>query len=90
MSGPIVNPMNRAELELSVSGGFLLASELRLRAGVQGAVPVGDVDGASRATGFLGFDVLLDENYEIVGEWHLPLAGDPFTAKLVLSVARRF
>lgn len=87
--GPIVSPMNAGEVELAESGGWRVGDHLRVRGGVYGAVPVAVVGGASRAAAFVGTDLVLDR-FDLALEGHLPLAGDPFLAKIVLAAGARF
>jgi hypothetical protein len=86
---PIVNPMNQSELEASASAGYLAYEWLRARAGAYGALPAGDPEGAARAAAFVGVDLLIDR-FDLGLEGHLPLAGDPFLAKAVVTLGARF
>jgi hypothetical protein len=87
---PIVNPMNASEVELAFTGAVLLFGQLRARGGIYGAVPVAAAGGASRAAAFVGLDGNLLEWLDVSFEGHLPLAGDPFLAKAIVSVGARF
>lgn len=86
---PIVNPMNASEVEMAGTGGLILDERIRIRGGAYGAVPVATDDGAPRAVAFAGADLILDW-FDMALEGHLPLAGDPFLAKIVLAVGARF
>lgn len=88
--GPIVNPMNASEVELALTGGASLIDQLRVRGGVYGAVPVAATGGASRAAAFVGMDVIPVGPFDVSLEGHLPLAGDPFLAKAVVSAGAQF
>jgi hypothetical protein len=87
--GPIVNPMNMSEIAGRVSAGYRLTDVLRVRAGVDAAVPVADEEGESRAIAVLGVDLLPDP-FNTAIEAQLPFVGDPFTAKAVFSAGLRF
>jgi hypothetical protein len=87
--GPIVNPMNRSELAGRVGGGFLIVDFLRVRTGVDAAVPVADDEGESRGIAVLGVDFLPDP-FNATIEGQVPFAGDPFTAKGIFSAGFRF
>jgi hypothetical protein len=87
--GPIVNPMNRSELAGRLGGGFLIVDFLRIRTGVDAAVPVADDEGESRGIAVLGVDFLPDP-FNATIEGQVPFAGDPFTAKGVFSAGFRF
>jgi hypothetical protein len=87
--GPIVNPMNTSEVAGRLSAGYRLTDVLRLRAGVDAAVPVADDEGESRAIAVLGVDLLPDP-FNTAIEGQLPFVGDPFTVKAVFSAGFRF
>jgi hypothetical protein len=87
---PIVNPMNASEFEMAASAGYLLHDLVRARAGAYGALPVGSDDrAAARAAAFAGVDLLVDR-FDLGLEGHLPIAGDPFLAKIALTLGARF
>jgi hypothetical protein len=88
-TSPLVEPMNESELAAAAAGSFALTPAFAMRVGVYGAVPVAIDDGHARAVGFAGAGMQsqrLDTSVEV----HLPLAGDPFTAKLSLEVGAHF
>jgi hypothetical protein len=87
--GPIVNPMNASEIAGRASAGYRLVDWLRVRAGVDGAVPVADDQGESRAIAVLGLDLLPDP-FNAAVEGQVPFIGDPFTVKAVVAVGLRF
>jgi hypothetical protein len=86
---PIVDPMNSSELALSAVGSLELARIVALRAGAYGAVPVGISDGAGRAAALVAAGL---GGRRVASELQvqLPLAGDPFSAKLLLELRYRF
>lgn len=86
---PLVDPMNESELDGALAGSVGLSRLVGVRAGFYGAVPVAVDDGRARAAGFAGFAV---ENRRVSSDFelHLPVAGDPFTAKLLLELGVRF
>ncbi|HEU4408417.1 MAG TPA: hypothetical protein VFS43_24345 [Polyangiaceae bacterium] len=86
---PIVNPMNRSEVEAAASAGYLVHELVRARVGAYGAEPVFDEEGARRAAAFVGVDLLAGP-VDVALEGHLPFAGDPFLAKVVLAAGVRF
>jgi hypothetical protein len=86
---PLVDPMNESELDAAAAGSLAVTPAVSVRLGFYGAVPVATADGASRAAGFAGFGVQ-NQRFGTSVEVHLPLAGDPFTAKLVLEVGAHF
>jgi hypothetical protein len=88
-TSPLVDPMNESELDAAAGGTFAITQVLGARAGFYGAVPVAAEDGRARAAGFAGLGVQ-GERLGTSMELHLPLAGDPFTAKLLLEVGTRF
>jgi hypothetical protein len=88
-TSPLVDPMNESELDGAVAGSLAVTRLTGVHAGFYGAVPVATEDGLARAAGFAGASV----DGERIGtslEVHVPLAGNPFTAKLLLEVGARF
>ncbi|EYF00724.1 hypothetical protein [Chondromyces apiculatus] len=86
---PIVNPMNASEIEFFATAGTLLHPFVVVRGGIYGAVPIATEAGESRGALVLGSDLIL--RYAEFGlETHLPVAGDPFLAKVQMTVAARF
>ena len=88
-TSPLVDPMNESELDAAAAGSFAVTPAVSARLGFYGAVPVATADGRARAVGFAGFGVQ-NQRFGTSLEAHLPLAGDPFTAKLVLEVGAHF
>ena len=86
---PIVDPMNSSELELGAVASLELGRSVAMRAGAYGALPVGISDGAGRAAALVGAG-LAGRRVASEVQVHLPLAGDPFTAKLLLELRFRF
>ncbi len=86
---PLVDPMNESELDGALSGSLAVSRLVGVRAGFYGAVPVAVADGHARAAGFAGFGA---DNGRASSEFelHLPVAGDPFTVKLLLELGVRF
>lgn len=81
---PIVNPMNRSEIEHAIAASFALNPMVRVSSRLMGAVPIADSDGAAREVFAAGAQLVLGPT-DLALEQHLPLTGDPFTAKTVLS-----
>jgi hypothetical protein len=86
---PIVNPMNRSEIGASLTAGYTVHELVRVRAGAYGATPVSDSEGEGRAAALAGVDLLVGP-FDFALEGHLPLAGDPFLAKGVVTAGVRF
>ena len=89
-TGAIVNPMNPSEVELALAGGVNVSEQLRFRGGAYGAVPVAVPEGEARAAFFAGVDLVIESWFHVGTEGHLPLAGDPFLAKIVVAAGTRF
>ena len=87
--GPIVNPMNSSEITGRVSAGYRIAGPLRLRTGVDGAIPVAEDNGKSRGVAVVAVDLLPDP-FDFTIEGQLPFAGNPFSAKAVVRAGFRF
>ena len=79
---PIVNPMNRAEVEGSLGASLRVHRLLWLRGGAFGAIPVGTINpaGVSRVVLSQGV-VLVIRGLEISAELQAPLTGAPFLAR---------
>jgi hypothetical protein len=87
--GPIVDPMNMSEFAGRLGGGFRILDFLRLRTGIDTAVPVADDQGESRGIAVFGVDFLRNP-FNATIEGQVPFTGDPFTAKAVFSMGFRF
>lgn len=92
MSGPapLVNPMNRREVEVTAIAAFHVHNALRVRGGVYGAVPIAVDEGRSRAVVLAALDVVTSRRVDAGVEVHVPLVGAPFSLKLALRAALRF
>jgi hypothetical protein len=86
---PLVNPMNRSEVEHAFALRYQLVPLFALAAGVAGAVPVADRGGAAREAITLGGELLLGA-FDVALEQELPLVGDPFRARTVLRVGAQW
>lgn len=86
---PIVNPMNASEIEGAASAGVRLHEHLRVRGGLHGAIPVAAEAGAARGVAVVGGDIVFGA-FHFGVEGHVPMVGDPFLAKAVISVAATF
>jgi hypothetical protein len=87
-TSPLVDPMNRSELEPLLAGAFDLDAPWTVRGGAYGGFPLGLDDGTARAVAFLGIEVTQGRfGARVQGE--IPFVGDPFTAKLVLELSTR-
>jgi hypothetical protein len=86
---PLVNPMNRSELEHALVLSYAPLDLLRVVAGLYGATPVADAAGRAREVTGLGV-VLRWWQLEVRAEVQLPLVGDPFSHKTLLELAARF
>lgn len=85
---PLVDPMNRSELEPLFAGAFDLGARWTARGGAYGGFPIGIDDGTARAIAFLGIEVTQGRfGARVQGE--MPVVGDPFTTKLVLELSTR-
>lgn len=88
---PIVNPMNRAEVELSVGSQLRVHRLLWLKFGLYGAMPVGNVNtaGVTRVIASQGL-ALSVRGFDLSLELQAPLAGAPFLARGVVQASYRF
>lgn len=88
-TGPIVNPMNRSEVEHAITLGYELSPILFAGARLIGAIPVAAIYGKSREVAGFGLGAHCGPA-QIQLELFLPLVGAPFDSKLVLSAAALF
>lgn len=88
-TGPLVNPMNRSELEHAVTLAYVFSSPLFAGARLFGAVPVAATGGAAREGLGLVFGAGLDR-FQPSAELQLPLVGTPFSLRFLLSAAGAF
>jgi len=86
---PIVNPMNRSELEHTLAVILGLQRALSVHARWLGAVPIADDDGVTRQTIAAGVTATLDR-FDISLEGQRPVKGDAFDFKMLLQAAARF
>jgi hypothetical protein len=85
---PLVDAMNRSELEPLLAAAFDLGAPWATRAGAYGGFPVGIDDGTARAIAFVSIEVSLGRfGTRLQGE--MPFIGEPFTTKLVLELSTR-
>lgn len=84
---PLVNPMNRSELEHGLALGLRVQRHIGVHARWFGALPLGE--GALRQVVGAGATAELDP-VELLVEVQVPAAGDPFQAKLITQVALAF
>jgi hypothetical protein len=85
--GSLVSPMNDRELEGALRATYHASSELHLYAAGSVAAPIGD--GVTRAFAATGARVEHGRT-AVTLEAALPLAGDPFHARMSLGVVRAF
>jgi hypothetical protein len=86
---PIVNPMNRSELEHALSAAFQWTDWLALTARLAGAVPLADESGEARETVAFGPRFTFGA-FDVGAEQELPLVGDPFRYRTVLRLGAQF
>ena len=79
-SGPIVQPMNRSEVELALSVAYRVTAQVAPFARLFGAVPVADAQGTARQAVAAGLIVTLGP-VDVSAEVQVPIVGDPFTAR---------
>ena len=82
---PIVNPMNRSELEHAFGLGVALNKLLRVTGRLLGAVPIADSTGVAREVAAVGLQ-LVPGPVDVSMEQHVPLLGQPFILKTTLSL----
>ena len=86
---PLVDPMNSSEGAARLAAGYFLVEQLRARSSIYGAVPIADEHGAARGIVSAGVDLVVG-SFETGLEGQVPVVGDPFTFKIVLTAAGRF
>ena len=88
---PIVNPMNLAEIDASLSAFLRVHERVWLKVGTYGAMPVGTVNtnGVTRIAASSGVTVAV-RGLELSAELQAPLTGAPFLARGILQVGYRF
>jgi len=81
-------PMSSSELDLAVLASAPIhpsLPELRLRAGMDGALPIDDEGGGARASARAGLSFVRPVTSSI--ELQVPVAGEPSTLKLLLELS---
>jgi hypothetical protein len=86
---PLVEPMNMSELTWSGAGELAVSESWHAGARLSGGVPVGSLPGHERVVGTLRV-AYGDGPVVTAAELQGGLAGDPFTARGILSTAIRF
>jgi hypothetical protein len=86
---PIVNPMNRSELEHAFSASVRVVDGLRALVRLYGATPAWDRRGEAREVLALGGQASVGP-VDVRLELELPLVGTPFTQRLVLAAGAHF
>lgn len=86
---PIVNPMNRSELEHAVTLVLGLQKHLRVHARWIGALPIADDDGIVRQIVGGGASIAMHP-LDFTSELQVPVAGNPFDVRLLLQLAAMF
>lgn len=86
-TSPIVDPMNRSEVEASLSGVARAHRQLSTRVVAYGAAPTSE--GVTRAALAFAGDLSIGRGRFSL-EAHLPLAGDAFRGKLAAELGFRF
>ena len=81
--------MNSSEIAGRVSAGCRLGKLFRPRVGIEGALPVPDDEGESRAIALVAVDLLPDP-FNVAIEGQVPFMGDPFKVKVIASAGVRF
>jgi hypothetical protein len=80
--------MSPSEVDATLSASLPIypgASSVRLRAGVDGALPVARDGTGARANAMVGF--LIGDRARTSIELHLPIAGEPSVESLVLELS---
>lgn len=85
---PIVAPMNASEIEAALTAGYAVHENVRLRSSVSLAAPVADDGGIFRSALSIGPQLLLGA-FDVSADLHLPIAGDPFDVKVIVTTAFR-
>jgi hypothetical protein len=88
-AGPIVNPMNRSELEHALGVAYAVHPAVRLTGRALGAVPIAANDGQARQVLAPGLSLLfgpIDVSLEL--EW--AVVGQPFTLRTQLGVGAQW
>lgn len=86
---PLVNPMNRAEIEHVATLSYEFHTPLFALARVLGAVPIQAQGGRAREVLAVGLGATVSR-FQLVAELHLPLLGQPFALKSQLGAVVSF
>lgn len=86
---PIVNPMNRSELEHAVGASARVHPNLAITGRLLGAVTLFQHDGASREILAPGLQLLFGA-FDASLEIQVPVVGTPFTSRTLLSVGAQW
>jgi hypothetical protein len=88
-TGPLVNPMNRSELEHALTLSYQFGEHLFAGGRLLGAVPVAAANGVAREVAAFGIGASVAP-VQVELELQLPLVGAPFDTRTMLSVAALF
>jgi hypothetical protein len=88
-TGPLVNPMNRSELEHALMLSYTFGDYLFAGGRLLGAVPVAAASGVAREVAAFGIGASV-AHVQVELELQLPLVGAPFDTRSLLSVAALF
>ena len=89
MRSPLVNPMNRSELEHALIASLGLRRHTSIHVGWLGAVPIHDPTGVTRQILVFGAAARVDA-VELGFDIQRPVAGDPFFLRGVLQLTATF
>lgn len=88
---PIVNPMNLAEVDASLTAFLRVHRTVWLKFGMLGAMPVGTINAQGVTRIIAGSGLMVStRGVEFSAELQAPLAGAPFVARGVLQIGYRF
>lgn len=88
-TGPLVNPMNASELEHALGVAYALHDALRVTGRVLGAVPVAVKAGQAREIVAVGVQAIAGP-FDAAVEVELPVVGNPFLTRTLLSVGAQW
>jgi hypothetical protein len=86
---PIVNPMNRSELEHSIGASARVHANLALTGRLLGAVTMFDHAGAAREIVAPGLQLIFGA-FDAALEVQVPIVGSPFTSRTLVSVGAQW
>lgn len=87
--GPLVNPMNRSEIEHAATLAYSFRTPLFAAARLFGAIPVAAASGAAREALGVALGASM-ERAQLSAEVQLPLVGTPFALKALLTAGAAF